>query len=153
MAWTFPKTAVAASAVLLALAAAGCGHTSRNTVQLVIPEKCGDLTFPVYFDSFGAGLNRDGRDVIAEAGRTNKECKVVRVDVVGLADYRGTPNANLDLSRKRALAVAKALAKAGLPAPTFGVVAAGESGAIGEGGRAELMRRRAEVTIHYTPVA
>ena len=47
-----------------------------------------------------------GGAVIAEAGRSNTDCKVVRVDVVGLADYRGTPNANLDLSRKRALAVA-----------------------------------------------
>ncbi len=50
------------------------------------------------------------------------------------------------------MAVAKALARAGLPEPTFGVFAAGESGAIGEGGRAELMRRRAEVTIHYAPL-
>ena len=151
MAWTFPKSAVIAAAVLATALTAGCASRTK-TVQLVIPEKCGDLTFPVYFESFGAGVTRAGRQIIDEAGRSNKDCKVVRVDVVGLADYRGTPNANLYLSRKRALAVAKALSQAGLPEPTFGVVAAGESGAIGEGGRAELMRRRAEVTIHYTPL-
>jgi outer membrane protein OmpA-like peptidoglycan-associated protein len=152
MAWTSLKVTIIAAAVLATVLSAGCA-SRKKTVQLVIPEKCADLTFPVYFASFGAGLNRAGHQIIDEAGRANKECRVVRVDVVGLADYRGAPNANLDLSRKRALAVAKALSRAGLPEPTFGVVAAGESGAIGEGGRAELMRRRAEVTIHYAPLS
>lgn len=118
----------------------------------MIPEKCGDLSFPVYFNSFRAGLTTPARQLINEAGRANKECKVARVDVIGLADYRGTPKQNLDLSRKRALAVATALAEAGFPEPTFGVVAAGESGAIGPGGTPEMMRRRADVTIHYTPL-
>ena len=152
MSRTSPRAAIIAAVVISTALSAGCA-SRKKTVQLVIPEKCGDLTFPVYFESFGAGLTRAAHQTISEAGRPNQGCKVVRVDVVGLADYRGTPNANLDISRKRALAVAKALSKAGLPEPTFGVVAAGESGAIGEGGRAELMRRRAEVTIHYAPSA
>ena len=120
-------------------------------MQLMIPEKCGDLSFPVYFNSFRAGLTSPAQQLIRDAGRANKECKVARVDVIGLADYRGTPKQNLDLSRKRALAVANALVDAGLPAPSFGVVAAGDSGAIGAGGDPEIMRRRADVTIHYQP--
>ena len=77
-------------------------------MQLMIPEKCGDLSFPVYFNSFRAGLTSPAQQLIRDAGRANKECKVARVAVIGLADYRGTPKQNLDLSRKRALAVANA---------------------------------------------
>ena len=150
--------ALAKTATILAGAAlatgllSGCATGKKQEAQLLIPERCGDLTFPVYFASFGAGVTRPGKQLIAEAGRANKECKVVRVDVIGLADYRGTAKENLALSRKRAMAVAKALADAGFPEPTFGVVAAGESGAIGPGGTPEMMRRRAEVTVHYTPI-
>ena len=146
------RTAVIAAAALSVALVAGCAP-KKPAIQLVIPERCGDLTFPVYFDSFRAGVPRPARQLIIEAGRANKDCKVVRVDVIGLADYRGAEKANLDISRRRALAVAKVLSEAGFPEPTFGVVAAGESGAIGPGGRPEMMRRRAEVTIHYAPIA
>ena len=152
MTWTSRTAALGAAMIFSTALIGGCASRTK-TVELVIPERCGDVTFPVYFDSFRASVTRAGRQLISEAGRANNECKVVRVDVIGLADYRGAPDANLDISRRRALAVAKELAKAGLPEPTFGVVAAGESGAITEGGRAELMRRRAEVTIHYAPAA
>ena len=46
------------------------------------------------------------------------------------ADARGGPTANLDLSERRALAVADALTAAGWPSPVFNVVVAGESGSV-----------------------
>jgi peptidoglycan-associated lipoprotein len=130
------------------------GGSGANTeAHLVIPERCGDLSFPVYFESKRAQLTRPARQLITEAGRANRDCRVVRVDVVGLADYRGAAQQNLDISRKRAMAVAKALSSAGFPAPSFGVVAAGASGSVSDEGMPEMMRRRADVTVHYTPAA
>jgi outer membrane protein OmpA-like peptidoglycan-associated protein len=151
MAWLRRTSGLVACAVLSASFLGGCTHPRKEAMQLLIPEKCGELTFPVYFNSYRAGLTSPARQLIHDAGRANRDCKVTRVDVIGLADYRGTPRQNLDLSRKRALAVAEALADAGLPEPSFGVVAAGESGAIGPGGKPEILRRRADVTIHYQP--
>src|SRR3982750_702417 len=100
MAWLSRTPGLVACAAVAAGLLAGCTTHKKEVMQLMIPEKCGDLSFPVYFNSYRAGLTSPARQLIADAGRANKECKVVRVDVIGLADYRGTPKQNLDLSRK-----------------------------------------------------
>ena len=78
-------------------------------------------------------------------------CRIGYVNVLGLTDANGGSAHNLDLSRRRAATVAKALADAGLPAPKFEVSGQGENGALTDGGRPVPLRRKTEVIIHPLP--
>ena len=138
-------TRVGCAAILATGLLAGCASTP--TPVAVGP--CADQDLSIYFADNSAELTGPARDVIADAGHRAARCTVSEVEVVGLADYRGPPQPNLELSRKRAEAVASALEKAGLPTPRFEVTAAGEAGAIASPGVAEPMHRKAEVLIRY----
>jgi outer membrane protein OmpA-like peptidoglycan-associated protein len=109
---------------------------------------CQEANLSIYFSDNSAELTPQARAVIADAGKQAGQCRVREVDVTGLADYRGPPDANLALSRARAQSVALALEKVGLPEPRF-VKAEGEAGAIASPGVAEPMRREVKVIIRF----
>jgi outer membrane protein OmpA-like peptidoglycan-associated protein len=136
-----------AAAMLLA---GGCTTTTAPTrAQLVkAPARCVDQTVAIYFEPASAELTHEARLVIDQAAAGAAGCKVTAVDVVGLTDAVGAPDANLELSRKRAEAVAQALTANGLPPAAFKVGAAGQAGAVTSEGKANPLRRRAEVTLH-----
>ena len=131
------------------LLAAGFLLTGCASAPVVAAGPCADADLSVYFSENSAELTGPARALIADAGRRAGRCTVREVEVVGLADYQGPPDANLALSRQRAEATAQALQAAGLPAPRFTLSAQGEAGAIAAPGVAEPMRRRAEVFIRY----
>jgi outer membrane protein OmpA-like peptidoglycan-associated protein len=110
---------------------------------------CAEIDLPVYFPDGSAELTAPARAAVADAGRQAAKCTTAEVEVVGLADYRGPADANLELSRKRAQTVAQALEKAGLPAPRFALVAAGQAGAVTAAGLAVPMERKTEVRIRF----
>ena len=140
------------SIVVLAVAAlglgaaglSGCALGARSVVQA--PDVCQDINIPIYFSPDGARITPDGQRLITAEARRARQCTVDSVRVLGLADAAGEPEANLELSRRRAASVAEAIAKAGLPAAEFEVAAAGEAGAITTQGKAPV-RRRADVTL------
>lgn len=134
-------------AVLVALGVAGCAATPKPG-PLVISQKCSDLDFPVYFQRFSAKLTPPARLIINDAGKQSEGCPVASVTVLGLAGGRDPNHKLLDLSSKRASTVAKALAQAGFPEPTFKVGAEAQ-GLSGEEGTREPMQRRAEVVIKF----
>ena len=110
----------------VALVLAGCALTPgvRDRSEVVAePTVCAPQRFEVYF-----------RDSEAR-----------------LTDARGAPNANLDLSARRAQAVAEALEAAGWPSPVFSLIVAGESGSVTASGASEPMRRRTEVLVDAAP--
>ena len=87
--------------------------------------------------------------------RTNRRlgvCKVGTVEVLGLADA-GASTDPLELSQKRATVVAQALAAAGLPAPSFDLVARGAAGSTTPSGSRSPSHRRTEVVLHAAPAA
>jgi outer membrane protein OmpA-like peptidoglycan-associated protein len=112
---------------------------------------CADFDFTIYFDESSDQLTDAARLEIAYAAARVRGCALGAVEVVGLADASGAPRANLALSRRRAEAVARALAGAGLPAPTFKVEALGGAGALSPEGDPEPLRRRAEVVVRASP--
>ncbi|WP_297691622.1 OmpA family protein [Phenylobacterium sp.] len=139
-------------AVAAGLAAAmllgGCGSLQPARSRLVKePPRCADETVSIYFEPQSAELTREGRLVIDQAATAARDCTVRAVEVTGLADAAGAPAANLELSRRRAAAVAQALAANGLPAANFNVAAAGQAGAVTSDGKAAPLRRRADVTL------
>lgn len=141
-------------AILLTAAAAvvtlgGCSTVQNARARLVrAPARCVDQTVQIYFEPQSAELTHEGRLVIDQAASQARGCRVTGVDVLGLADAAGAPDANLELSKRRADAVAQALAANGLPAADFQIGAAGQVGAITADGRAAPLRRRADVTLH-----
>lgn len=135
-----------------ALAAAGCAETPWSRGPLVAePSACAPQKFDVYFREGEARLTDPALHAIGLTATQLQGCDIRKVEVIGLADATGRPEANLDLSERRALAVTEALAAAGWPTPVFSLVAAGQSGSVAAGGAVEPMRRRTEVLVDAAP--
>ncbi len=113
---------------------------------------CTDVVFPIYFAAKSDELTPTAGQVISSQAALVHGCRIGYVSVLGLTDSAGGAAQNLDLSKRRADAVAKALAAAGLPAPKFEVSGAGETGALTDSGRPVPLRRKTEVVIHALPL-
>ncbi len=133
------KHGLAAMAVLSGLAVAGCATQSR----VARTNLCEDLKVSIYFDDGSARITRDARQVLVEAAEMRATCALGVVDVVGLADAVGDPQANLALSAQRAKAVTQALG--GLGFGNVRIEAAGASGAATAAGELRPLRRRADL--------
>ena len=134
------------------LAVAGCAETPWSRGDLVAePSACAPQRFDIYFREGEAGLTDAARHAIGLTATQLQGCDIRKVDVIGLADARGGPDANLDLSERRAVAVREALEAAGWPAPAFSLMVAGESGSVAADGASEPMRRRTEVLVEAAP--
>lgn len=148
---TFGRWVLAAG---VALALSGC-ETAKPTSWLqsskVKPSgRCSDFSFPVYFKEWSADLTDAAVQVIADSAQRAKPCQVEAVKVTGLSDAKGDdPQQNLELSKRRADVVAKALADKGFPSPVFEVEAAGGDGAVTKNGNNKPLRRRTEVQVHF----
>lgn len=131
----------------------GCSTVRNARDRIVKPQaRCADLTVQIYFEPDSAEVTKDGRAVLQAAAGQTKGCKVASVSVLGLADAAGAPAANLELSKRRADAVARALAATGLPAAEFDTAGAGQAGAVTASGDTRPLRRRADVTLKmHTP--
>ena len=112
---------------------------------------CTDVIFPIYFAEGSDQLTPTANQVIGTRAAVVRGCRIGYVSVLGLTDANGGSTQNLDLSRRRAATVARALALAGLPAPKFEVSGQGETGALTDKGRPVPMRRKTEVVIHPLP--
>lgn len=121
--------------------------TGRSAV--VAAPVCQDFTFPLYFRTGSEQLTPEGLQVIDNYSPRARACPVAELRVTGLADAEGGALANLELSQRRAKAVAQVLSARGYPTPTFDVAAQGESGAATPAGRTEPLRRRAEVSVRF----
>ena len=134
------------------LAVAGCAETPWSRGDLVAePSACAPQRFDIYFRDGEAQLTDAARHAIGLTATQLQGCDIRKVDVIGLADARGGPDANLDLSERRAVAVREALEAAGWPAPAFSLMVAGESGSVAADGASEPMRRRTEVVVEAAP--
>lgn len=142
------------SMLLLGLAAvAGCSTPGfKNRSDLVVePSACTEKRFEVYFTEGEARLTGPARQAIGMTAAQLQGCDIRKVQVLGLASATGDAAENMDLSQRRAVAVAEALTAAGWPAPVFDVNAAGDTGAVAATGVNEPMRRRTEVLIDAAP--
>lgn len=149
------RTSFLAAAVIGGLGLAGCAQTpTRKPVAAAGPPPvCADFSFPIYFETNSDRLGPAAAQVINDGAARVRGCDIQTVQVLGLADATGTASANQALSRRRADAVAGALAAAGLPKPNFEVDAAGQAGAVTATGAPEPLRRRTEVVIRARPKA
>ncbi len=133
------KHSLAAVSAVSVLTLAGCATPSR----VARTNLCEDLKVSIYFDDGSARITRDARQVLAEAAEMRATCALGVVDVVGLADAVGDPQANLVLSQQRAKAVTQALG--GLGFGNVRLAAAGAAGAETPAGALRPLRRRADL--------
>lgn len=141
--------ALAAATGLAACAKTG-GWMNRRAGLVAEPTTCADQTVPIYFADDSAELTQPALLLVADTAQRLRGCRVLDAEVVGLAGAPGSPQANLELSRRRAERVTRALLDEGLPTPTVDWTAVGETGAVTPVGE-EPMRRRAEIRIRARP--
>ena len=150
------RPALVLAAGLATIVASACRTTAPTPSTLgasAVRPACADITFPIYFAEGSDQLTPTAAQVIGVQAGVVRGCRIGYVNVIGLTDAHGRSADNLDLSRRRATAVAKALAGAGLPLPKFEVSGQGETGALTDGGRPVPLRRKTEVIIHPLPPA
>jgi OOP family OmpA-OmpF porin len=115
------------------------GCTLTSTIQLK----------GVNFDNDSAAIRADARPILDEAVTTLKRYPQLRVEVAGHTDDRGADAYNLDLSQRRAQAVADYLVEMGIDAARLVAKGYGESAPVADNstasGRAD--NRRVELRI------
>ena len=133
---------------------AGCSLTPKTPERADIvaePSPCAEKRFEVYFAEAEARLTTAALQAIGLTATQLQPCEIKRVRVIGLADASGATADNMDLSQRRAVAVAEALVAAGWPTPAFELEAVGAEGAVTAQGTNEPMRRRTEVVVEAAP--
>ena len=143
-----PTKVLAGVLVAGGLALAGC-MTNRPLVRET--PTCTDFTVSIYFERDSATVTREARAILRSAEQRARGCRVRAVEVLGLADAVGDPQANLALSERRVEAVTRALAQRGLTSVSFRAGAAGEAGAETASGELRPLRRRADITLRVEP--
>ena len=134
---------------LSAAAISGCETIEATRARIVqTPARCVDQTVQIYFEPDSVEVTPEGRAVVTQAATAARGCMVERVDVLGLADAVGAPEANLELSKRRAQSVTAVLANAGLPDAEFHVEGGGQAGAVAPNGATAPLRRRADIILH-----
>jgi outer membrane protein OmpA-like peptidoglycan-associated protein len=134
----------------IGLAAWGCQNTARRPAGplIVAASHCEDINFPIYFEPRSSAITPEAASLIAAAKDQARGCKLTGIVVVGLADAPGGPDANLELSKRRAKAVAAQLNRRGFTNAEFREGAVGAAGASTPSGADRPLRRRADVSIH-----
>ncbi len=135
------KRGLLVAALLSSVALAGCNTLGRGKVAPT--NLCEDLKVSIYFEKDSAAITREAKQVLGEAARMRRGCALGVVDVLGLADAVGDPQANFALSEKRAKSVTQALG--GLGFGNVNIAAAGASGSTTGDGELRPLRRRADV--------
>lgn len=147
LSWRQPAAVAALSLALFA-----CQTTSHRPVRLIqAPVNCTDINFPIYFEPRSYAVTREADRLVLAAHDQARGCAVTGIVVIGLADAPGSPDANLQLSRRRAEAVAAELHKRGFTQAEFREAALGAAGAATAAGTDRPLRRRADVSIHLGP--
>lgn len=137
----------AVSAAAAAMALGACSHMPLGHPKVIQTNACSATTVSLYFEPGSDDVTKLGRQIIGEAAKQLRGCPVQELMLVGLADPAGSPENNLELSRRRAEHVRDAFLAAGLPVERFTLAAAGDVGAVRPSGAIEPVRRRVDVTV------
>lgn len=110
-------------------------------------------TWMVFFEFDKATLTEDARQTVAQAADQYRRTGAARIQVAGHTDTVGTSSYNMDLSQRRAEAVARELERQGVPSSSIAMRAMGEQDLLvptGEGVR-ERRNRRVEIMLPAAP--
>lgn len=105
----------------------------------------------VLFDSGQASIQPGGRDKLAELARVLNSYPKTDVQITGHTDSRGSEESNMDLSKRRADAVAQVLAESGVAPARILVRGEGESRPVATNETPEGRALNRRVDIRVTP--
>jgi OmpA-OmpF porin, OOP family len=91
-----------------------------------LPGQIGPGQFAVSFDSGKATLTPEDKQVIGQAAEAYRQTNGAQITLTGHTDTVGSPASNLELSQKRADAVAKELMRLGVPRTAITTAGRGE---------------------------
>ena len=115
-----------------------------------VPARREVRTYIVFFERDDAELNDRGRVVVAEAAAKSTSTPTTRIDVSGHADATGTPQANMEVSMRRARTVAGELVRNGVPRDVISITAYGSNRPLRPGAAsvgADAHDRRVEIVV------
>lgn len=140
-------------AALAALAMAGCATpTPAEPPANFDPSVCYQRAFNLYFEGQETDISPEAREAIAAVDRSVRGCRIEGVRIVGQAGPVGSEDANMELSARRAGAVAAYLQRAtDWPRSAYSLRAVGEEGAITEEGVRPLRQRASVIVNAVTP--
>ena len=139
---------------LLALTAPAA-YAQSGSQEVPPPEMEGPGQYRVFFAFDRADLSQADRQVIAQAVEDYRRTGTARITATGHTDASGSAAYNLELSRRRAEAVAGELVRLGVPAAEIATVGRGEEDLLvptADGVR-EPRNRRVEIVIPQPPPA
>jgi hypothetical protein len=137
---------------LLALAVPGA-YAQSGPQQVPLPEVEGPGRYRVFFAFDRAELSEADRQVVAEAAEDYRRTGTARITATGHTDTSGSAEYNLELSQRRAEAVAAELVRLGVPAADIATVGRGEEDPLvptADGVR-EPRNRRVEILVPQPP--
>jgi outer membrane protein OmpA-like peptidoglycan-associated protein len=118
-------------------------------VEPPAPSSPSSELYLVYFDFDKAGLSEAAKTVLETASSAARKLKGMTVTVSGYTDLAGTADYNMELSKRRAIAVSEALIKTGVTAAAVKAEAFGQThpAIITADGVAEAGNRRVEILL------
>ncbi len=119
---------------------------AKKVAPAVAPPPASEL-YLVYFDFDKAELSEAAKAVLETASSAGRKLKGMTVTVGGHTDLAGTADYNVELSKRRAIAVSEALIKAGVASTAVKAEAFGQTlpAIITADGVAEARNRRVEI--------
>jgi hypothetical protein len=130
-------------------------YAQSGSQQVSPPEMAGPGQYRVFFAFDRADLSEADRQIINQAVEDYRRTGTARITVTGHTDTSGSAAYNLELSRRRAEAVAGELVRQGVPATEIATVGRGEEDLLvptADGVR-EPRNRRVEIVVPQPPAA
>ena len=130
-------------------------YAQSGSQQVSSPEMAGPGQYRVFFAFDRANLSQADRQIITQAVEDYRRTGTTRITVTGHTDTSGSAAYNLELSQRRAEAVASEFVRQGVPATEIATIGRGEEDLLvptADGVR-EARNRRVEIVIPQPPPA
>ncbi len=128
-----------------------CSETELNALFATLGDAAGALTTRVfYFDTDASNLKPEAENSLAAHASLLSRVGKARVQLTGHTDERGTQDYNLALGERRANAVARYFAAAGVKAEQLNVVSYGKERPVADGSNEAAWQQNRRVEIDYT---
>lgn len=126
--WTFRRDTVQIVSIVVPGAGAAKGATNTARIVQAMSKACHAELHGIYFDFASDAIKPQSEPALAALAAAIKELPAGTLTIEGHTDDIGSPQANLELSRKRAAAVKNALVtQYGVPASRIEIIGLGAS--------------------------